>query len=514
MSPAPLSLWGGESQPPCLLAAFHDQAVARGPQRAVVDGGRSITYSELLSWVRGIAEGLTAAGIGPGDRVAVTGRRSAAVVAAMLGTMWVGATYLPLDSEYPAARLAHMLKDSGAGLLLYPDAYQEPEFEVPVPSLPISGLPTGGTVDPVACRPELWTYVIYTSGSTGLPKGVAVPHSCLDTMVDWQRNHSVWPYVRTAQFAPLNFDVSFQEVLGTLCGGGTLVVVPEELRQDPFELLEWLGENRIERLFLPYVALQMLAVAAAEEESLDHLALAEVNAAGEQLVCTPDIRALFARLPRCRLNNHYGQSESAMVTAHTLTGPSDSWPALPPIGAPLPGCELLIDPLDAAEPNVGELLVAGAPLSPGYLNQPELNAKRFVTVEPTPHGHTAAFRTGDLVRLEDGVVTFLARRDKDVKIRGYRVNLLEIEVRLLELPTVSAAVCVALDDGQGSRSLHCAVTVDTGAESLDGARAAEELRRNLPDPYIPRSFTTVAALPRTHSGKVDREAVARTLALR
>ncbi|MFB7908816.1 AMP-binding protein [Kitasatospora sp. NPDC059146] len=512
MSPAPLSLWGGESHPPCLLAAFEEQALATPGATAVVDGELSLTYGELLARVKGIADGLAAAGIGPEDRVAVTGRRSAAVVAALLGTMWAGATYLPLDSEYPAARLAHMLKDSGAGLVLYADA--PPEFEVPVPALPIAGLPTAGTAAKVDCRPELWTYIIYTSGSTGLPKGVSVPHSCLDVMADWQRSHSVRRDLRTGQFAPLNFDVSFQEVLGTLCGGGTLVVVPEELRQDPFELLEWLGENRIERLFLPYVALQMLAVAAAEEESLEHLALAEVNAAGEQLVCTPDIRELFARLPGCRLNNHYGQSESAMVTAHTLTGPSASWPALPPIGVPLPGCELLIDPLDAAEPNVGELLVAGAPLSPGYLNQPELNAKRFVTVDPTPQGHTAAFRTGDLVRLEDGAVTFLARRDKDVKIRGYRVNLLEIEVRLLDLPTVSAAVCVALDDGQGSRSLHCAVTVDAGAAPLDPALAADELRRHLPDPYIPRTFTTVATLPRTHSGKVDRDAVARTLAER
>ncbi|MET8082189.1 AMP-binding protein [Streptomyces sp. NPDC005303] len=492
------------------MAAFEQQALATPDKIAVVDGGLSLTYGQLLAWVRGIADGLTAAGIVPKDRVAVTGRRGAAVVAAMLGTMWAGATYLPLDSEYPAARLAHMLKDSGASLLLYAD--EPPQFKVSVPGLPIADMPTTGTAEKVACRPELGTYIIYTSGSTGLPKGVSVLHSCLDTMADWQRDHSVRRDLRTAQFAPLNFDVSFQEVLGTLCGGGTLVMVPEELRQDPFELLEWLGETQIERLFLPYVALQMLAVAAAEEVSLDHLALAEVNAAGEQLVCTPDIRALFARLPQCRLNNHYGQSESAMVTVHTLTGPSSSWPALPPIGAPLPGCELLIDPLDAAEPNIGELLVAGAPLSPGYLNQPDLNAKRFITVDPTPRGHTKAFRTGDLVRLDDGELTFLVRQDKDVKIRGYRVNLLEIEVWLLELPTVSAAVCVALDDGQGSRSLHCAVTVDAGAEPLDGAWAAEKLRCNLPDPYIPRSFTTLEVLPRTHSGKVDRDAVARTLA--
>ncbi|MFH9748073.1 AMP-binding protein [Streptomyces anulatus] len=502
-----LSLWGGAVEPPCLLDSFRRQAAARPDRTAVVDEHRSVTYAELLNWVQAVAGTLREAGVVAGERVAVTGSRGTSVVAALLGTLWAGATYVPLDNTYPVKRLAHMLSDSDARLLLH-DGTPIP-LESPVPHREIPAPGADGMCEPVACDASLPTYLIYTSGSTGLPKGVAVPHRCLDAMVEWQRSHSVRPDLRTAQFAPLNFDVSFQEVLGTLCGGGTLVVVPERLRQDPFDLLDWLHDHRIERLFLPYVALQMLAVAsAADEEVLDGMALVEVNAAGEQLVCTPDIRQLFERLADCRLNNHYGQSESAMVTAFTLTGPSRSWPALPPIGSPLPGCEVLVDPEDPADPAVGELLVAGAPLSSGYLNQPELSAARYTTIPPSPQGHRSVFRTGDLVRLADGVLYFLGRRDKEIKIRGYRVNLLEIEAQLLDLAGVRNAVCVVQDNGEGSKSVHAVVTLEPGAGPLSAASAHAALGEVLPEAFLPRTVTTVPDLPRIPSGKIDRDAVA------
>lgn len=509
-----LSLWGGVIDAPCLLDSFQRQVAERHSQPAAVDERGTVTYGELLDQVRHIASMITAAGVAPGDRVAVTGPRGEPVVAALLAVLWAGATYVPLDSSYPVARLAHMLTDSGARLLLHDGPAPPLDPGVARREIPPATVGTRPVVDParpalapVAHDDDRETYVIYTSGSTGWPKGVAIPHRCLDVMVEWQRTHSVRPDLRTAQFAPLNFDVSFQEILGTLCGGGTLVVVPERLRQDPFELLDWLRDNAVERLFLPYVALQMLAVAAGDDVA--GLALAEVNTAGEQMVCTPDIRRFFALLPSCRLNNHYGQSESAMVTVHTLEGPSDAWPALPPIGAPLPGCEVLLDPVDPAEPDVGELLVAGAPLSAGYLNQPELTAARYVAIEPSPQGHRRAFRTGDLVRFSDSTVHFLGRRDQEVKIRGYRVNLLEIEAQLLEITGVRNAICV-VSDTQGAKSVHAAVIPEPGAQ-LETERIRAALADVLPEPFLPQTITTVPDLPRTPSGKVDRDAVATLL---
>lgn len=510
----PLTVWGGPTTHDCLLTSLRQTAAAQPDTVAVIDDGTEFTYSALHAWSRVIAGLLTEHGVSATDRVAVTGPRSAAIVAAFLATARTGATYVPLDPEYPARRLEHMLRDSGARVLLHTG--DRPPYDTAATTLRIPDPPTtpADTADegPVACAADLPVYVIYTSGTTGWPKGVAVPHSCLDNMAAWQWNHSVRPDLRTGQFAPLNFDVWFQEVLGTLCGGGTLVIMPEQLRRDPFELLGWLHQHRIERLFLPYLALNMLAMAASVEGSLDHLALAEINTAGEQVVCTPPIRELFARLPGCRFNNHYGQSESAMVTAHTLDGPSDAWPPLPPIGTPLPGCELLIDPVDPAEPEIGELLVAGLPVSLGYLNQPELNAQRYITVPPTPQGHTRAFRTGDLVRLDAGIIHFLSRRDHDVKIRGTRVNLLEVDAWLLDQDGVAEAVCVAVEAAEGTRSLRAVVTADDPAAPPDTRALLTGLAAVLPTASLPASITVVDALPRTPSGKIDREQVQKQLA--
>jgi amino acid adenylation domain-containing protein len=508
---AAVTLWGGHADPPCLLESLALTALRQADAVAVVDKEYELTYAQLLAWSRSIAGVLVEHGVGAEDRVAVSGARSAPVVAAMLATLTLGATYVPLDREYPAKRLAFMVEDSGASVLLY--AGEAPVFATGTVTVPVPDRP--GTAPPefpaVAHRDDLPVYVIYTSGSTGRPKGVSLPHRCIDTMAQWQRSHSVRPDLRTAQFAPLNFDVWFQEVLGTLCGGGTLVVMPEHLRRDPIALLDWLVANRIERLFLPYVALNMVTLAASGEDSLDALALREINTAGEQVVCTPAIREFFRRVPGCRLNNHYGQSESAMVTVHTLAGPSDTWPALPPIGAPLPGCELLIDPIDGDSPDTGELLVAGAPLSLGYLNRPDLNALRYVPVGPTPHGHDVAFRTGDLVRVEGGTVHFVSRLDNEVKIRGVRVNPLEVDACLLDQPGVGEAVCVAVEVAEGSRQLHAAVTVTGPDAEFDGARSRRLLAEVLPEQYVPVSVTVVAELPRTPSGKIDRDAVARML---
>ncbi|MEU9394178.1 AMP-binding protein [Streptomyces sp. NPDC048324] len=509
------SLWGGPADPPCLLEALAATAAQRSDEIAVCDEGRELTYRELSRWIGGIAAVLVEQGIRPGDRVAITGSRSAAIVAAMLATVYVGATYVPLDADYPVKRLEHMHTDSGAGLLLYAD--REPAFATRARSLRIPPMPASAgqgeaAMPPHSCRPDLPVYIIYTSGSTGLPKGVALPHRSIDNMAHWQRSHSVRPDLRTAQFTPLNFDVWFQEVLGTLCGGGTLVIMPEPLRRDPIALLDWLADNRIERLFLPYVALNMLTTVAAAADSLDCLALQEVNLGGEQLVCTPVLRDFFRRLPGCRLNIHYGQSESAMVSAHTLTGPPGEWPTLPPIGSPLPGCEAIIDPGDQDEPGVGELLVAGLPLSTGYLNQPRLNAARYIPLDLTRHGHNRAFRTGDLVRVEDGVIHYVGRADNEVKIRGVRVNPLEVDACLLEQPGVTEAVCVPIQVAEGSRQLRAAVTVDTEEGVFDAGRALAALAELLPGPSVPVSVTVLPELPRTPSGKADRKAVARTLA--
>lgn len=506
-------LWGGQAQPPCLLESFERSFRLRPTALAVADSSTKLTYGDLAAWIACIRRLLGEVGVAPGDTVAVSGPRCAAVVAAMWAVVGAGATYLPLDSNYPPKRLARMLTDSGAKVLLHAG----PAAEMPglrtarIPDLSEADRTAASGLSFVTCSPDAPVYVIYTSGSTGQPKGVALPHSCIDNMAHWQRHHSVRQNLRTAQFAPLNFDIWFQEVLSTLCGGGSLVIMPEALRQDPIELLEWLAREQIERVFLPCVGLHMLATAATAFASLGNLALREINTSGEQLVCTPAIRDFFHRLPECRLNNHYGQSESHTVSVYTLPGPSSSWPALPSIGLPLPGCEILLDVAKPEDPQTGELLVAGLPLSLGYLNQPELTAQRYVRVRSTAHGHTRAFRTGDLVSFDDGVLRFIGRTDDEVKIRGFRVNPLEVEAILGRQPGVAEAICVPVNLGIGSRQLRAAVTIAADGE-FDPAVALAALREELPSHSVPPSISVLTAIPRTSSGKADRAEVARRLA--
>jgi D-alanine--poly(phosphoribitol) ligase subunit 1 len=508
-----LGMWGGEAAPEWIPDALRRVVTARPDHVAVVDGHRFLTYAHLAGWARVLAGLLRERGVEPGDRVAVAYPRGAEAVVALVGAVVSGATYVPLDTEYPARRLAHMLSDSDPKVLLHDGSRPEltagrTTVAIPDPAGVRSYDPEAdGGLWPVDRDPDRAVYTIYTSGSTGWPKGVEIPYRCLDNMVQWQAAHSPAPDLRTAQFAPLNFDVSFQEVLGTLAGGGTVLVVPERLRREPTELLAWLGEHRVERLFLPYLALQMLAVAA-RDDLLAGLRLVEVDTAGEQMVCTDQIRALFRRLPGCRLVNHYGQSESAMVTSHILTGPPGQWPALPPLGVPLPGCEVLVAPDDPTEPAVGELLVAGLPRSDGYLHQPELTAERYIDIPPSPHGHTRAFRTGDRVELAGGVLRFLGRVDEGIKFRGTRVDLLEVDAHVLAEPGVAAAATVVVRSRSGHPTLRVALSLVGGAPAPELPAVLGRLREVLPEASVPVSLTVLDALPRTPSGKIDRAAVA------
>jgi len=220
---------------------------------------------------------------------------------------------------------------------------------------------------------------------------------------------------------------------------------------------------------------------------------------------------LVTRLPRTRLVNHYGQSESAMVTSHIMPASVKDWPMLPPIGVPLPGCEVLVDPEDASDPHVGELLVAGLPLSLGYLQRPELTADRFRTVDPTPQGHTSVFRTGDLVREKDGVMTYLSRLDSQVKIRGIRIDLAEVDAHLLSQAGIQAAACAIVKTPSGTSKLRAAVTAHAGDPPPDLPAIRHYLRDFLPEASVPVSLTLVPELPRTPSGKIDRDAVAALL---
>ncbi|MBD2798549.1 AMP-binding protein, partial [Xenorhabdus sp. 18] len=240
---------------------------------------------------------------------------------------------------------------------------------------------------------------------TGLPKGVAMPLAALANLLQWHRSPSQPAGCgKTLQFAALGFDVAFQEIFTTLCEGGCLVLIDEALRREPQQLLRLIQQAQIDRVFLPYIALQQLAEAtdyAERNGEGDLTCLAQIITAGEQLRITPAIRRFLQRASHCRLHNHYGPTESHVVTAYTLGTAPEHKPALPPIGRPIANSQIhILDPHGQPVPLgvTGEIYIAGAGVARGYLNRPELTAERFLRDPFSADPNARMYRTGDLGR--------------------------------------------------------------------------------------------------------------------
>jgi amino acid adenylation domain-containing protein len=495
---------------------FAEQARTTPDSTALIFGGEQLTYRELDSRADQLAARLRSGGVGPDVLVGICMNRSPEMVVALLGVLKAGGAYVPLDPEYPQARLASMMEDAGVSLLLTQERLlgrlPAHRAEVILPDknweTMLEGQP--GTSAPRVSAGNL-TYVTYTSGSTGKPKGIAMTHDALSNLIGWQCRHPVLSKGRRRlQFASLSFDASFREIFSTLCSGGTLLLVTEETRRDPNSLADFIADNSVEKILLPFVALQQLAEELTERER-PLTSLCEVITAGEQLRITPPIEKLFDRLKHCSLHNHYGPSESHMVTTFPLEGTPDRWPRLPPIGRPIANTQTYI--LDAHLQPVpvgvtGELYIGGPCLARGYFHRPALTAEKFV---PHPFGQPPGarlYKTGDLARyLPDGNIQFLGRTDHQVKIRGYRIEPGEIEVLLEQHPDVREAVVVAQPENEaGQRRLAAYVVVEQQSRSRVG-----DLRRfleeRLPDYVVPSAFVMLDALPLTPNGKVDRRAL-------
>ncbi len=379
-----------------------------------------------------------------------------------------------------------------------------------------------GLPEPPPALPDNTAYVIFTSGSTGRPKGVAMPHRALANLIAWQLRDTPRP-ARTLQLAPASFDVSFQELLTTLGGGGALVLLDEGVRRDPPALLRLVDEQRVERLFLPFTALQNLAQARLAA-GVSGGSLAEVITAGERLRITAEVAALFRGLPGCALYNHYGPTESHVVTSKRLPAGVAAWETYPSIGRPIARARLYVLDGEMAPAPVGvpgELCIGGVAVARGYLSRPALTAERFV---PDPFGGPEGaeppggrlYRTGDRARWRaDGELEYLGRMDQQIKLRGFRIEPGEIEAVLAMSPGVGAAVVTVREDTPGDQRLVAYVVPELVPEPVsDGAPAlpaVPELRRRcqeaLPAFMVPSAFVVLARLPLLPSGKLDRRAL-------
>ncbi len=508
---------------------FEAQAARTPDAVAVVQASCMLTYAQLNAQANQLARYLKQQGVVADDRVAIYVDRGIEMVLGLLAVLKAGAAYVPLDPTYPSDRLAYTLSDSEPRVLLTQSGMEQDAREVLgdlPPQLPVIDLlqlsPPWSTLpaqdlDDAECAVDAshLAYVLYTSGSTGKPKGVAMTHGPLFNLIQWQvRQPGAAAPLRTLQFAALGFDVAFQETFATLSTGGELHLVDQATRLSAGKLFEFIVAHRIERMFLPYFALQMLA-----EGLENHLAalppgarvaceLREVITAGEQLRIEPKIVRFFQHIPGCRLHNHYGPTETHVVTALTLAEDPAEWPRLPTIGRPIANARVyLLDAHGRPVPQgvVGELYLAGPVVARGYLKRPDLSAERFLPDPFRADLDARMYRTGDLGRwLPEGEIEYLGRQDFQVKIRGFRVELGEIEAQVMAFPGVRQAGVLAREDAPGLKRLVAYVSPIDPRAPVDLERLRQHLVAHVPDYMVPVAYVQLDALPLSPNGKLDR----------
>jgi amino acid adenylation domain-containing protein len=496
---------------------FEAQARARAQAIALVDGSRSVSYGELNARANQLAHRLRRLGVGPESRVGLCAQRGVALVVGILGILKAGGAYVPLDPAYPVARLRYMLEDSAPRVLLSDESAGVREVlaalgDVGVPVEGVSGHEcseqprTDLAVEQVGLQGSHLAYVIYTSGSSGQPKGVMVEHRQVSRLLDSTQQwfefdaRDVWTL-----FHSYAFDFSVWELWGALSYGGRLVVVPTELSRAPQQFYQLLCEQAVTVLNQTPSAFRQLLQAQSHSGQAHRLRV--VIFGGEALEMAT-LKPWYQREQNraTQLINMYGITETTVHVTHAALQASEvQWVGCSPIGRRLPDLRIYVldERLQAVGIGVaGEIYVGGAGVSRGYQGQPRLTAQRFV---PDPYSEQAGarmYQSGDVGRYRaDGSLEYLGRNDEQVKIRGHRIELGEIEARLLEVAGVNEAAVVARQE-RGEATLVAYVRGRASAQSL---RA--HLQAVLPQYMVPSAYVSVASLPLTSNGKLDRGAL-------
>jgi amino acid adenylation domain-containing protein len=486
----------------------------RSPEAvAVVFENRALTYSELDRQAAALARRLRALGVGPETRVGLCAERSLELVVGLLGILQAGGAYVPLDPGYPDARLAMVVEDARFPVLLTQAHLRERLHGLVGEGTCLlelaSGVSAGATAEErwlvSGAGPDHSAYAIFTSGSTGRPKGAINSHRGIVNRLLWMQSaYGLTPADRVLQKTPFSFDVSVWEFFWPLLTGARLVVARPGGHQDPVYLVRTIAEAGITHAhFVP----SMLRVFLEEPDLSGCSGLRQVMTSGEALPA--DLAERFhARLGipyGIELHNLYGPTEAAVdVTFHACHPGEERIP----IGRPVANTRIrIVDAQGGLAPLgvAGELHIGGVQVGRGYLGRPDLTAERFV---PDPFGEPGArlYRTGDLARqLPEGEVEYLGRIDHQVKVRGVRTELGEIEAALARHPGVHAAVVMAR---QGNDDTFLAAYVVPAADSAaDPEVWREHLRRQLPEAMVPTAWTTLGELPLLPNGKIDRRAL-------
>ncbi|MFE6104394.1 non-ribosomal peptide synthase/polyketide synthase [Streptomyces laurentii] len=497
--------------PDLLVPELIEAQVARTPDApALSSGDTTLSYAELNARANRLAHLLIGRGAGPETVVAIAVPRSPEMIVSVLAVLKSGAAYLPVDTEYPADRIAYLFEDARPCLVV-----TSAEAEERVPSAAAAGrivVDAPDTVTALAAQParnpadadrtapltaRTPAYVIYTSGSTGRPKGVVVEHAGIPNIVLARTGpYAMGPGSRALQFASLSFDAAMSEICTPLSAGACLVLGPADMLLQVAELPALLRERGVTHATLPPAVLAQLSPASLRT-------VRTLVTAGE--AAPAGLAATWA--PGRRMFNAYGPTETTVSC--TMAGPLAPEAGVPPIGGPLPNTRVYVldhrlRPVPAGVP--GELYVAGIGVARGYLRRPGLSAERFVADPFGPAG-SRMYRTGDVVsRMRDGRLRFVGRADGQVKLRGFRIELGEVEAALTGAPGVAQAVATVREDRPGVRQLVGYLVPEAGA-GLDLGAVRTHLRAALPAHLLPSVLMEIGRIPLTVNGKTDKAAL-------
>ncbi|MEE3956204.1 amino acid adenylation domain-containing protein [Peribacillus frigoritolerans] len=484
--------------------AFEEQVFKSPHKTAITFSNQSLSYEELNNKANQLANYLKKQGVESETFVAIYLERSLDMIISVLAILKAGGAYIPIDPAYPEERISHILSDSQAKIIITDKQLQNKivhlkstsvlvyEELAQISSYPIHNLNTYVDLKNLA-------YIIYTSGSTGIPKGVQIEHqSLINFIFSISKDYEITNKDTVMQFASLGFDVSVFDIFVSLGTGATLCIANEVERKSPEQFTELMQMRGVTVAELPPALLPLL-------NPDDFPSLRLVSVGGEKF--SGDLVSKWASTER-RFMNGYGPTETTVAV--TLFDCKGQWNKNPPIGRPIYNVEAYVlnnelKPVPVGTP--GELHIGGKCLARGYLNREDLTTEKFVRNPFNNDSKSRIYKTGDLVRwLRDGNLEILGRVDRQIKIRGFRVELEEIETAILEYPNIRQTTVGTFDDVNRDRQLIAYIVLDD-QNTFNMKKLRESLAQKIPKYMIPARFIEIQSIPLTPNGKVDHNAL-------